>query len=442
MKKIVISGAGLCGSLLAIALKKLGHDVLLFEKRSDLRLESASAGKSINLILTKKGMKALSEVGLLEGALSFTKPVLGRMMHAIDGELTYQPYGRDESEKNYSISRSELNKYLLAEAEKTGVTIHFSSELIDLNFKDSYAEFEGHAHVCFDFFFGADGAGSQTRKIMRRENLVQDKTTPLGTGYKELFMPPGTDGSYQIDQNALHIWPRGEHMLMALPNLDGSFTMTIYMSDERFQALDSADKIESYFQEFYPDSIDLMPDYISDLLDHPVGFLGSLEVSPWVHGNVILIGDAAHAIVPFFGQGMNCSFSDVEYIRTKLTSGDDWKVMLESYNLHQKLNGDAIRDLSLENFVEMSETVGRDDFIFRKRVEHIIENKFPEKYRSRYARVVYTLMPYHEAKRIGEIQKNMLDELCQGLKTPEDVDLAKAERLIKTNLESLSTHHK
>lgn len=434
MKKIVISGAGLGGSLLAIALKKLGFDVHLYEKRSDLRLESANAGKSINLILTKKGMKALDEVGLLVGALEFTKPVLGRMMHSIESELTYQPYGRDDSESNYSISRSELNKYLLNEADKSGVNILFESELLDIDFKNSHAEFKNYPNVSFDYFFGADGAGSTTRKIMRREGFVQDKTTGLGTGYKELFMPARNDGSYQLKEDALHIWPRGDHMLMALPNLDGSFTMTIYMSDERFESLNTRDSVESYFKEFYPDSISLMPNYIDEFLEHPVGFLGSLDVSPWIYNNVILIGDAAHAIVPFFGQGMNCSFSDVEYLRSNLAIDGNWGRTLESYNVHQKLNGDAIRDLSLENFVEMCDTVGKEEFIFRKKVEHIIENKFPEKYRSRYARVVYTLTPYHEAKRLGEIQKEILDELCQGLDAPEHVDLEKAKELIEKRL--------
>lgn len=434
MKKIVISGAGLCGSLLAVSLKKLGHDVHLFEKRDDLRREDSSAGKSINLILTAKGMKALQEVGLLEGALSFTKPVLGRMMHDKEGKLTYQPYGKDESEKNYSISRSELNKYLLNQADSAGVNIHFEAGLESIDFDNSKAAFTSYKDVSFDYFFGADGAGSQTRKLMGAHGVVDYKTTGLGTSYKELFMPALDSGEYPIDESALHIWPRGDHMLMALPNMDGSLTMTIYMSDEKFSSLDTKEKIESYFTEYYKDSIPLMPNYVSEFLENPTGFLGSLEVAPWVHQNIVLVGDAAHAIVPFFGQGMNCSFSDVEFLRLRLSTGSSWESTIKEYNHHQKLNGDAIRELSLENFTEMCDTVGREDFIFKKKVENIIENAFPEKYRSRYARVVYTLMPYHKALEIGKIQKEILEELCVGLDKPELVDLVKAEKLISSRL--------
>lgn len=434
MKRIVISGAGLCGSLLAIALKKLGNEVFLFEKRGDLREHDTQAGKSINLILTAKGMHALDQLGILEDALAFTKPVLGRMMHDLDGNLTYQPYGKDDSEKNYSISRSKLNKFLLNQAQAAGVELSFDSELTEMDLQNSTAHFKSHPEVSYDYFFGADGAGSKTRKILGEKGLVTHSTSPLGTSYKELFMPPDSNGGYAIEESALHIWPRGEHMLMALPNLDGSFTMTIYMTDKRFSDLNSEKKVEGYFNEYFQDASMLMPNYVNDFLEHPSGFLGSLEVSPWVVNNVALIGDAAHAIVPFFGQGMNCSFSDVTYLYSRLKNGEEWSEVLSNYNIAQKNNGNAIRDLSIENFVEMSDTVGKEEFIFRKRVEHIIENEFPEKYRSRYARVVYTLMPYDEAKRLGTIQKEILDELCRGLATPEEVDLKKAEALINEKL--------
>ena len=433
-KKIVISGAGLAGTLLAVACAKRGHDVHLFEKRSDMRAEDQLAGKSINLILTAKGIKPLSDLGVLEDVLTITTPVFGRIMHSTEGELTYQPYGRDESEKNYSISRAGLNIKLLDLANLAGVHIHFDSELIQIDPIAKKAQFK-LLELDYDVFFGADGAGSKTRELMSEFSETTYNVTPLGSSYKELLMPALPDGSYAIDEKALHIWPRGNHMLMALPNQGGSFTMTLYMPDDWFDKFNSKESVKEYFEEYYLDATKLMPNYLEEYFENPKGFLGSLNCENWTYDDSIcLIGDAAHAIVPFFGQGMNCSFSDVNYLIEKMDQNLSFREIFIKYKVHQKLNGDAIRDMSLENFHEMSDSVGDEKFLFRKKVEQILEKKFPELYRSRYARVVYTLMPYHEAKRLGEIQKEIITELVGEIKTPEAVDLVLAKKLIETKL--------
>jgi kynurenine 3-monooxygenase len=433
-KKIIVSGAGLVGSLLAISLKKRGHDVTIFEKRTDMRLNSKDAGRSINLIATAKGIKTLVSQGLWEEVKRITVPVTGRMMHSVEGETTFQPYGKDETECNYSISRSELNILLMDIAEREGIKINFNSPLMELNFENKFAFFDGHDKVSYDLIFGTDGAGSVTRnKIM--EKLGDSGTAeihPLGADYKEMLMPATADGSYPIEEHALHIWPRGNHMLMALPNQGGSFTMTIYMPTEWFDEYSTPEKVENYFKKYYLDAIPLMPDYKEEFKDNPQGFLGTLRCSPWIYQDqVALLGDAAHAIVPFFGQGMNCGFSDIQYLLDQIDRyGDDWAETLKEYNKHQKLNGDAVADLSLENFVEMCDKVGDDSFLLRKRIENKLENAFPKKFRSRYAMTTYTLIPYHKVIEAGKVQAKVLDVLCSKISNIDELDLERAEELI------------
>ncbi|MBT7611066.1 MAG: FAD-dependent monooxygenase [Bacteriovoracaceae bacterium] len=434
-KKVLISGAGLVGSLLAIAMKQRGHDVELYELRSDIRKDQSLIGKSINLIITAKGINPIINLGLWKTVKSIVTPVTGRMIHSKDANLTYQPYGKDETECNYSVSRAELNKLLMTEAEKSGVIIHFETGLKGLDLESKNAYFLNGTDKKYDLFLGTDGAGSPTREAILSElgPLASFNIEPLGSHYKELSMPSDNSGNYQMEKTALHIWPRGNHMLMALPNQDGSFTMTLYMPEKWYEDFNSPEKVSQYFLDNYADSIPLMPNYLEEYYKNPQGFLGCIRMSPWVYKDqVVLLGDAAHAIVPFFGQGMNCGFSDVQYLLDQLDlNSDDLHSSLNNYNKHQKLNGDAIADLSIENFTEMCEKVGDTEFLFKKRVEHIIEKTYPDIYRSRYGMVTYTLIPYHMAKEAGEIQSEILEELCKDLKNAEDVDLAKAKELIE-----------
>lgn len=438
-QKIIVAGAGLVGSLLAIALKKRGHDVVIYERRSDMRQENNQiVGRSINLIITAKGIEPLLRLDLWETVKKITSPVSGRMMHSKSGELTFQLYGKDESECNYSVSRSDLNKLLMSEAEKVGVKIQFNHSLIKIDPDKKIATFENKSEVKYDLFFGADGAGSITRGqlIELLKDEASYKVEPLGTDYKEILMPKAADGSYPMDKRALHIWPRGNHMLMGLPNLDGSFTMTLYMPTSWYSDFDTKEKIENYFKENYADSLPLMPNFLEEYKTNPQGFLGIVRMKPWVYKDQIaILGDAAHAIVPFFGQGMNSGFSDVEFLLKEFDkNADDFFTSFKNYNTFQKLNGDAIADLSLDNFKEMCERVGDPKFLLRKKVENKLENIFPKKYRARYGMVTYTLIPYYLALEAGKIQDQILDELCRDLTDSEKLNLSLAESLIDQKL--------
>ena len=437
MSKYIVSGAGLVGSLLAYTLKKRGYDVELYEKRSDMRKETLDGGRSINLIVTSRGMNALKSVGLLEDVLEITVPVTGRMMHDKEGDLTYQAYGRDDSECNYSISRAGLNKLMLDKAEEAGVPIHFESELMTVDWEKKKAHFSNEACVGFERFFGCDGAASPTRKAMVKGygNEEMDRVEWLGAEYKELLMPAGENGEYRIEKNALHIWPRGSHMLMALPNLDGSFTMTLYNpenSDLSFEKINTKEGIQKHFEEEYPDSIPLMPDFVKECLENPNGKLGTVRMDKWFYEDkAVLLGDAAHAVVPFFGQGMNCGFEDIFYLMSYLDYfNKDWKKAFEAYDKFQRPNGNAIADMAIENFTEMKDKVGDPKFLLRKKVEAKIENEFSDRYRARYGMVTYTLIPYLFCQEVGRIQNEILDELCSDIEDAQDVDMAKAEMLI------------
>ncbi len=430
-KRVIISGAGLVGSLLGVTLKKRGFDVEIFERRPDMRKEDLAAGRSINLILTAKGIRALKDVDLDQEIIKKTVPVTGRMMHSLSGELTYQPYGKDSSECNYSVSRAMLNKDMMTIAEREGVKIHFDSALENIDFDSKTAIFS-NKKVNYDLLFGADGAGSPTRKALVAKTGGSERTEILGADYKEMYMPAGSNGEYVIEKNALHIWPRGSHMLMALPNLDGSFTMTVYLPTEDFKKLNTKEAIQKHFEEFYKDSIPLMPDYQTEFLENPQGFLGTVRCDTWTYkDSVCLLGDAAHAIVPFFGQGMNSGFDDIAYLSRMMDQhSNDWEKVFRSYEEHQKPAGNAIADMAIENYDEMKSKVGKEKFLIKKKIEHWLENTFPNKYRSRYALVVYSLTPYHLCQAIGPILDEVLESLIDKFPAGDNIDPKLAESLI------------
>ncbi len=435
MEKIVISGAGLVGAFLAVALKKEGHDVEIYEKRSDMRKGPADGGRSINLIATSRALNAFTSAGVLAPVKKITVPVTGRMMHSLTGELTYQPYGRDESECNYSVSRSLLNMTMIDEAQKAGVKIHFEHSLESLDADGGKAIFSGK-EVSFDRFFGADGAGSLTRKALLALNTgATEEVDFIDSDYKELFMPATAKGEYPIEKKALHIWPRGDHMLMALPNLDGSFTMTVYLpksGENGFDRIKTLEDIKQFFEKHYPDSREHMPDFASEFFANPQGRLGTVKMSNWVYKDkVALVGDAAHAIVPFFGQGMNCGMEDCFYLMSFLKKHSwNWEEAFREYDQRQRPNGNAIADMALENFIEMRDKVGDVRFLLKKKIEHKIENAFPELYRSRYGMVTYTLIPYSLAQRAGLIQDRILEELSNSIDSVDQLDLDRALELI------------
>lgn len=438
MSRVVIAGGGLVGSLLSLILQKRGHEVFLFEKRPDLRKSSNVAGRSINLIVTSRGLNALKTAGLLEKTLALTVPVTGRMMHAVNGELSFQAYGRDPSECNYSISRADLNRFLITESAEQNENVFFDFHLSRMDFKNKVATFARDSeikNVNYDILIGADGAGSVLRGLMQGNQEAKNRTDYLSSDYKELFMPL-KKGQPALEKNALHIWPRGTHMLMALPNLDGSFTMTLYLPREgaiSFASLKTEPSVQNYFEKYFPDALALMPTAVEDFLKNPQGVLGTVHTSPWIYkDSVALIGDAAHAILPFFGQGMNCGFEDCTVLSRMLDeSHENWPEALKKYDDHQRPNANAIAEMALENFYEMSDKVGDENFLFKKKIEAALEKNFPNQYRSRYGMITYTLIPYQLAYQAGLIQNEILTELAQGIRSIDELDLSKAQNLLQ-----------
>jgi kynurenine 3-monooxygenase len=440
VERIAVVGGGLVGSLLSIYLVRRGFDVQVFEARHDLRQSEAEGGRSINLIVTSRGIHALRELGLDADVFRLTVPVMGRMMHTVGSDLAYQPYGRNESECNYSVSRSELNRFLLTEAERQGARFHFGHKLLDADLDAGRLRFTGGegqppVEVETDVVFGADGFGSAVRESFADTPEFRQSVEMLPHGYKELVIPAGPDGSFRARPDALHIWPRGEFMLMALPNLDGSFTVTLYtphQGDSSFEQLKDGRAVVQFFESHFPDALELIPDLTRDFFDNATGKLGTVRCSPWNHGaRAVLLGDAAHAIVPFFGQGMNCGFEDCTVLDDLLeTHGNDWGSIFPELSRNRKPDADAIAEMALENFVEMRDSVGDPGFLLRKQVEQRVESRWPEEYRSRYSMVTYSTIPYRVAQEAGEIQRGILDELCRGISSADEADLDRAHALI------------
>jgi kynurenine 3-monooxygenase len=435
--------------VLSVLLARRGFAVSVYEKRPDMRREDIDAGRSINLVLTRRGLRALELLGLREAVLNLTVPVLGRMMHSLAGELTYQPYGKDDSECNYSVSRGKLNEYLLDAAEAAGCKIHFEHELVDADFDEDWCRFthhEGMIEVSADVVFGCDGAFSGVRKALVENHGAKDSIGWLQHGYKELEFPVGADGGFPMDGHALHIWPRGVHMLMGLANLDNSFTGTIYLrnhGDESFEALDSAEQVQALFERHYPDAIALLEDdFAQEFVESPVGHLGTVRCAPWHHqGKVLLVGDSAHGVVPFFGQGLNCGFEDCAVFWELSEDVDDLARLFDEYYELRKTNTDAIADMAEENFIEMSERVGDKRFLLKKAIERRIEQSYPELYRSRYATVMYSYNPYRLAFDAGLIQSGILSELAEGIESADEVDMLYARALITERLTPFYAAH-
>ena len=443
--EVAIVGGGLVGSLLSAFLVRRGFRVTVWEYRPDPRGAGEGGGRSFNLIVTSRGIHALRKVGLDEAVARRTVPATGRMIHSVDGELTFQPYGRDDSECNYSISRAALNRLLVDEAAGRGVQFRFGMRLTDvdpgegrLTFKDTSSGqtvVEQAAVVV-----GADGAGSAVRAALRKLEGYEESIEPLSHGYKQLPIPAGEGGAFRIRKNALHLWPRGHVLLMALANLDGSFTATLYLPMDgasSFRELDTPEKVQTLFERQFPDAIPLIPDLTARFFDNPTGSLATVRCSPWhVAGRVGLIGDAAHTIVPLFGQGMNCGFEDCTVLDELLArhGRDDWETVFRELARERKPQADAIADMSIENFVEIRDRVADGGFQLRKEVEHRLEHDWPGEYRSRYSMVMFGDVPYRVAREAGLIQERILDELCDGLDRADELDTDRARRLIRERL--------
>ncbi|MBY0472644.1 FAD-dependent monooxygenase [bacterium] len=450
-ESVIIVGAGLVGSLLSIYLARKGFQVSVYERRPDMRKETISAGRSINLAISTRGIHALERVGLAEKVLATAIPMQGRMMHSVSGELTFQRYGKDDSEHINSISRGELNKILMTEAEKTyGVKFHFCENATAADFKTGAITFKHERTgatrtVNASKIFGTDGSASAIRRELEKQPNYRTSQVELSHGYKELTIPEIEGGGFQMERNALHIWPRGSFMLIALPNFQGTFTCTLFLPFEgpvSFASITDEAKMMSFFKEQFPDVIPLLPNLKEEFFENPTGRMVTVKSAPWSYKDrVVLLGDAAHAIVPFFGQGMNCGFEDCEIFDDMLTealeqegSVQNWEKLFTQFWQSRKPNSDAIADMAAENFVEMRDKVGDPKFLLMKKVEKILNDNFPKDYVSRYGLVTFSQVPYSAAYKIGTIQNGILDELCRDLKQPENLDLALASKLIQREL--------
>ncbi len=436
---VTIVGAGPVGSLISLYLARRGFEVTVYERRPDIRRTAISAGCSINLALANRGIDALERVGLMDLVRPRLIPMRGRMIHHETGGTDLLPYGNKPEEVIYSVSRAELNKILMAAAETEGVTIRFERRCTGLDLEAGTAALVdetngGTADAAYDVLIGADGGGSAVRNAVTAAGTVVEEVLPHG--YKELNIPPGPGGAFRMEANALHVWPRGGFMLIALPNPDGSFTATLFLPHEgaeSFAALRRGTDVAEFFNEHFADTVPLIDDLTGSFFENPTGTLGTIRCSAWHHrGDAVLIGDAAHAIVPFHGQGMNAGFEDcVTLDRCIAGSGGDWAAAFAAYETSRRPDADAIADMALENYVEMRDTVRDPKFLLKKALAFELEERFPDRFIPRYSMVMFHLLPYAEAYRRGKLQAAILDELTESAASLDDVDLDRAAQLVE-----------
>ncbi len=445
--KVTLIGAGPAGCLLAIYLARRGFSVQVFERLPDMRKHAIPAGRSINLSLSARGIHALQEVELYGKLEAHLVAMPGRMIHGEKSELLYQPYGRNPSAVHYSVGRGMLNKLLLDAAESAGAEVFFEASCAGLDFgsgrllmrneKDGTTEAQR-----FDTLIGTDGAGSVVRHAMIKQKHIQGSDEHLAHGYKELTIPAGPNGECRLEKNALHIWPRGGFMLIALPNSDDSFTCTLflpYAGASSFETLRDEESVLNFFGAEFPDALPLIPDLSHDFLAHPTGKLGTVRCFPWrVGGKALLLGDAAHAVVPFHGQGMNCAFEDCAVFNQLLDQHHDWESLYLAFEAARKPNAEAIADMALENYLEMRDAVREPKFHLCKKIEWLLEARHPHRFISRYAMIMFHPTPYLIAQARGEIQSAILRQLSASTDRVEDVDLELADKLIVEKLMPLS----
>ena len=462
MSKVVIIGAGLAGSLLSIYLAKRGIEVDVYESRGDMRLEEVAAGRSINLALSDRGIAALREVGMDEYMLGEAVPMTGRMIHTVSGETKLLPYSGRQGEYINSVSRAGLNIALINEADKFGeVTFHFNERCVDFDCKTGGAKFSGGTAVKRDTTIATDGAGSTVRYAMMNGGVERFDFSQvwLEHGYKELHIPGGEAAEFLLEKNALHIWPRHQFMMIALPNFDGSFTCTLFLAHKggnlsssegvldvadaqakntlatgrlsAFDGLTSESEVRDFFNREFPDAVSLMPTLVEDFFANPTGNLGTVKCFPWnVEGKALMLGDSAHAVVPFYGQGMNCAFEDVRVLDSLLSEppalagGEiDWQMIFEEFGKLRKINTDAIADMAEENFYEMRDATADPVFQRKRELETKLEQTYPD-YFSKYSMVTFREdLPYSVAKAKGNAQDRLLMEICAGVENVAELDL-------------------
>lgn len=449
-KNIAIIGSGLVGSLLAIYLKKRGHQVTVFDRRPDVRKVEFS-GRSINLAMSNRGWSALRQVGIEEEIRKIALPLDKRALHVNEKPLYFQKYGK-EGEAIYSISRGVLNRRMIDLAEEAGAKFRFEEKVWDVNLSEAKiytgesekAEWQEYQ---YDIVFGADGAFSRVRHKMQRNSRFNYSQYFIDVGYKELAIPANADGSHKLDNASFHIWPRGEFMLIAMPNLDGSFTCTLFLPFEgeiSFERIKTEADSEKFFSTYFPDIKDDISNLTKDFFKNPTSAMVTMKCYPWTYWDkVALVGDSAHAIVPFYGQGMNAGFEDISVLDKLIEKyNDDWELIFREYQESRKPNADAIAELSYRNFIEMSSKTANPQFILRKKIEKYFAEKFPDKWIPLYSRVTFSDKPYADALAIGDEQRGIMDKVMEIENIEEKWDSPEVEKMILNLMDSYSEKNK
>ncbi len=447
-RSVQIFGAGLCGSLLSVMLARRGFDVTVYERQKDSRKANTPAGRSINLAMSARGIHALKHAGIFSRVEPLLIPMRGRFVHHEGGVTELQEYGQRPEEQIYSVSRAELNRLLRSAAEEDhGVDIRFQHEALELDSDGVRVANldDGSEIVVSDTpMIAADGAGSVFRRTLHESGTIKASDALLDHSYKELTIPPGPDGEYQLEPGALHIWPRGGFMLIALPNPAGDFTLTLFLPNagpHSFPKLQTEDEIESFFESHFSDVRSLLPDLVETFGRNPVGILGTVRCDGWHDkGRVLLVGDAAHAVVPFHGQGMNLAFEDCVLLDQVLDEQElSWNEVFARFESGQVANANAIADMALENYIEMRDTVRNPKYVLQKELAFELERRMPSRFIPRYSMVMFHAeIPYATAQQRGSIQAQLLDELTRDADEIGQIDIDAAEREASSRLTSLS----
>ncbi|WP_282163081.1 FAD-dependent oxidoreductase [Ulvibacterium marinum] len=437
-KKIAIVGSGLVGSLLAIYLQKRGHSITVFDRRPDIRTIKFS-GRSINLAMSDRGWRALNQIQIEKEVKKLAIPLDKRAMHVVGKPLYFQKYGK-EGEAIWSISRGVLNRKMIDLAEGTGVEFRFEEKVWDVDLPQAKiytGETEKGEWKAYDFdiVFGCDGAFSRVRHKMQRRSRFDYSQDFIDVGYKELTIPANEDGSHKLDKNSFHIWPRGRFMFIAMPNLDGSFTCTLFMPFEgeiSFEKITTKKEAEKFFKTHFPNVRKEIENLTTDFFANPTSALVTMKCYPWTYWDkVALVGDAAHAVVPFYGQGMNAGFEDIYFLDQLMGQyGDDWETIFSTYQEQRKPNADAIAELSYRNFMEMSSKTADPGFLLQKKIEKWFTEKHPDKWIPAYSRVTFSNKPYAEALAIGDAQEEIMKEVMQVPNIEERWDSPEVEQMI------------
>ncbi len=450
-RSLTLIGAGLAGSLLAILLSRQGWKITVYERRGDPRIADYESGRSINLALAERGRNALRQAGVEDEVMAKAVMMRGRMVHPRDGAPDLQRYGRDDSEVIWSVHRKDLNTTLLQLAEQAGAKIHFHRRLHTVDFDAGYARFiDDRDDQPHDIHFntpliGADGAGSALRAAMNRKRPLGERTEFLDHSYKELEIPPAADGSFQIEANALHIWPRGNYMCIALPNDEGTFTVTLFLPNEgepSFATVRNGAEAEALFQRDFADALPLIPDLRADWDQHPPGLLGTLYLDRWHQcGKAVLIGDSAHAMVPFHGQGMNCAFEDCVVLARCLADNATTEQAFAAFEAERKPNAAAIQQMALDNYLEMRDRVADPAYLLQRELEHELQARWPTRFVPHYTMVTFLHTPYAVALQRTRLQQTILANATAGLDSLAGIDWAALEQIVHAQLPVLEGAH-